>query len=112
VIEKDAVVRKMLAGMLTSEGYRVFEAETPQQARKLAREAERPVQLLITDLDNDGARLARELHGETPSLRLLSIGNQDIPAPVDWIDASHQSAMSKPFALSEVSRSVRALLDV
>jgi PAS domain S-box-containing protein len=111
VIEKDGVVRKMLAGMLTAEGYRVLEAETPKQARKLAREAERPVQLLITDMDNGGAQLARELHAETPSLRLLSIGNQDIPPPVDWIEPSHQSAMSKPFALSEISRSVRALLD-
>jgi CheY-like chemotaxis protein len=111
VIEKDDVVRKMLAGMLTSEGYRVLEAQTPQHARKIARQAERPIQLLITAPDNNGARLARELHAETPSLRLLSIGNQDIPPPVDWIPPSHQSAMSKPFALSEISRSVRALLD-
>jgi PAS domain S-box-containing protein len=111
VIEKDEVVRKMLAGMLTSEGYRVLNAANPVEARQLAREAERPVQLLITDLHRDGTKLARELHKETPALRLLSIGNQDIPPPVEWIEAAHQSAISKPFALSEISRIVRTLLD-
>ena len=111
VIERDDVVRKMIAGMLTAEGYRVLDAATTKHARKLAREAERPVQLLIADLKHDGAELARDLYAEAPTLRLLSIGNQDIPSPVDWIDASRQSGLSKPFALSEVSRSIRALLD-
>jgi CheY-like chemotaxis protein len=111
VVEKDVVVRKMVAGMLTSEGYRVLEAETPREALKLAREAERPIQLLIADLNHDGAKFARELHAGASALRLLSIGNQDIPAPVDWIEGSRQAGLSKPFALSEISRSVRSLLD-
>jgi two-component system cell cycle sensor histidine kinase/response regulator CckA len=111
VIEKDDVVRKMLAGMLTAEGYRVFAAEAPKQARKLAREVERPIQLLIADLNHDGAEFARELYAEAPTLRLLSIGNQDIPAPVDWLEATRQAGLSKPFALSEISRNIRSLLD-
>ncbi|HTO02188.1 MAG TPA: ATP-binding protein [Opitutus sp.] len=111
VIEKDDVVRKMVAGMLTSEGYRVIAADSSKQAQKLAREGDRPVQLLIADLRHDDGEFARELHGDTPSLRLLSIGNQDIPAPVDWLDAARQSGLAKPFALSEISRSIRTLLD-
>ena len=111
VVERDDVVRKMLAGMLTAEGYRVLDAETPAQARNLVRDAERPVQLLMVDLNHDGLEFAREVHASSPALRLLSIGNQDMPPPVDWIPPPHQSGLSKPFALSEISRSVRALLD-
>jgi hypothetical protein len=66
---------------------------------------------LIADLKQDGADFARDLYAEAPTLRLLSIGNQDIPPPVDWIDPSRQAGLSKPFALSEVSRSIRTLLD-
>jgi hypothetical protein len=89
----------------------VFDAETPTQARKLVRDAERPIQLLMVDLNHDGLEFAREVHAGSPALRLLGIGNQDMPPPVDWISPTHQAGLSKPFALSEISRSVRALLD-
>ena len=111
LIEKDDVVRKMVAGMLTADGYRVLAAETPDDAQKLAADSDRPVQLLIADLKGGAETLARELHAKIPDLRLLSIGNQDIPDPVDWIVGTQQSGLAKPFALSEISRSVRALLD-
>src|SRR5690606_10882968 len=102
VIEKDDVVRKMVAGMLTSEGYQVIAANSSKQARKLVREADRPVQLLIADPLYE-SELARELYADSASLRLLSIGNQDIPAPVDWLDATRQAGLAKPFAISEIS---------
>ena len=111
LIEKDDVVRKMVAGMLTADGYRVLAADTPIHARKLVEKAERPVQLLIADLLGGGDAFARELHQQVSELRLLSIGNQDIPAAVGWLEGRRQSALAKPFALSEISRRVRELLD-
>jgi two-component system cell cycle sensor histidine kinase/response regulator CckA len=111
LVERDDVVRKMVAGMLTADGYRVLAAETFKQATVVANEAERPVHLLISDLHGGGDAFARELHGRLPNLRLLSIGNQDIPAAVDWLPASRQSGLAKPYALSEISRAVRMLLD-
>ena len=111
LVEKDEVVRKMVAGMLTADGYRVVAAETTKQARQLVRDAERPIQLLIVELVGGGDDFARELHTRSPDVRLLGIGNQDIPPPVDWLTAARQSGLAKPFALSEISRRVRALLD-
>jgi PAS domain S-box-containing protein len=111
LIEKDEVVRKMVAGMLTADGYRVLFAESVKQARKRATEAGRPIQLLIGPPDGDTETFARELLADAPQLRLLAIGNQDVPAPVPWLEPAHQSALTKPFALSEISRNVRSLLD-
>lgn len=111
LIEKDEVVRKMVAGMLTADGYRVLFAESVKPARKRAAEGGRPIQLLIAPPDGDAEAFARELFAEAPQLRLLAIGNQDVPAPVTWLEPAHQSGLAKPFALSEISRNVRTLLD-
>jgi CheY-like chemotaxis protein len=111
LIERDDVVRKMVAGMLTADGYRVEAAETLKQARKILRESERPIQLVIIDVEGEGADFVRELNEKTGSARLLSIGNQQPPPPVDWLDAKRQASMAKPFALSEIARNVRMLLD-
>ncbi|MEO6002820.1 MAG: ATP-binding protein [Opitutus sp.] len=111
LVEKDDVVRKMVAGMLTADGYRVLATESPKQARKIAREAERAMQLLIIELSGEAEVFARELYAGVPNLRVLNIGNQEVPAPVDWIEPRRQSSLAKPFALSEISRDVRTLLD-
>ena len=111
LVERDDVVRKMVAGMLTADGYRVHAAETLKQARKVARESERPIQLVIVDLAGEGAEFVRELNEKVGALRLLSIGNQEAPPPVEWLESTRQASLAKPFALSEISRNVRTLLD-
>ncbi len=111
LIEEDEVVRKMVAGMLTADGYRVLAARNAAEGRKLARENPRPVQLLIASLADGGESLARELHGKAADLRVLCIGNHDTPATVPWLAPVRQASLAKPFALSEILRSVRALLD-
>jgi PAS domain S-box-containing protein len=111
LVEEDGVVRKMVAGMLTADGYRVLAAENPKQGLKLAREESRPVQLVISICEDGGDALCRELHAKQPNLRVLCIGNHDSPASLDWLPPARQAALAKPFALSEILRSVRTLLD-
>jgi hypothetical protein len=111
LIEKDAVVRKMVAGMLTADGYRVLEAESAYAARDLVHKSERPIELLIAPSDHQTENLGRELLLEKASLRFLAIGNQDVPTPAGWMPSARQGGLAKPFALSEVSRQVRSLLD-
>jgi two-component system, cell cycle sensor histidine kinase and response regulator CckA len=111
LVEDDEVVRKMVAGMLTADGYRVLAARTPADALKLAKGLDRPVQLLVTHLDNGGEAAARKLHARFAGLRLLAVGQHETPAPVAWLPAQHQAALFKPYALSEILRNARALLD-
>ncbi|HYP16612.1 MAG TPA: ATP-binding protein [Opitutus sp.] len=110
LIEQDDVVRKMVAGMLTADGYRVLAAKNPAAGRTMAREHNRPVELLISPLENGGDVLARELRKKFGALRLLRIGEPE-GARFGGVPPGRQAALAKPFALSEILRSVRALLD-
>jgi two-component system cell cycle sensor histidine kinase/response regulator CckA len=111
LVEDDTVVCKMVVGMLTSDGYRVLAASSPAEAKKILRDNERPVQLLIGSLEKDGEALARSLHQSLPDLRVLQIGPQDSPKPIKWLARARQAGLGKPFALSEILKIVRALLD-
>jgi DNA-binding NtrC family response regulator len=110
LIEEDDVVRKMVAGILTADGYRVV-------ARKafadIAREPppNRPFQLFIGSLDNDGERFVRRLADRYPALRILCTGQQESKVPVPWIASERQAIINKPYALNELMRAARKLLD-
>jgi two-component system cell cycle sensor histidine kinase/response regulator CckA len=113
LVEEDIVLSKMVAGILTADGYRVSTAAQPAQARKVARGLDHPVQLLITSLGpagSEGEKLARALHSAGPELRILNTGSHE-PSALDWIAANHQIHLPKPFALSELLKAARRLLD-
>ncbi len=110
-IESDEIVRKMVTGMLTADGYRIVSARTPAEAIRLAGEQDRAVELLITPADEPAERAARKLHQRHANLRILRIGHHDTPAPFSWLPAKRQAGLAKPYALSEVLRCARALLD-
>ncbi len=111
LLEDDDVVRKMVAGMLTADGYRVLAAKTPAEALKLARAHSRPVQLLIANPRQGGDTVARALLATRKDLRMLCTSNHESLAPLSWLKRQYQAAMVKPYALSEVLLTVRTLLD-
>lgn len=112
VVEDDDVLRKMVAGMLTTDGYRVMDARTPSEGLARAKTATRPVQLLVINLIGEGEKMARTLHKAHPDLRILNACNQDTQHSPKWIAAKHQASMAKPFALSEILKAIRGLLDI
>jgi two-component system, cell cycle sensor histidine kinase and response regulator CckA len=111
LVERDDVVRKMVAGILTTDGYRVIAAATPADALIAARSAGRPIQLLIGNISGEGEKLARALEAAKPGLRIINVCAPETAEPLDWVSPAHQFPMSKPFALSELLTSVRRLLD-
>jgi two-component system cell cycle sensor histidine kinase/response regulator CckA len=129
LVEEDQVVRKMVAGILTADGYRVLDAARPAEALPLARRAPQPVELLIAPLSvpgDDAERLARALHAARPDLRVLATGGHESSAGTTdsfsggqttakprfaWLAPDAQGTLPKPFALSELLRAVRSLLD-
>jgi two-component system cell cycle sensor histidine kinase/response regulator CckA len=112
LVEEDTVVRKMVAGILTADGYRVLAAATPAEALGLVRLPGKPVEVLIAalhTLDDDTDKLARALHAAHPGLCVLATGNTE-PPRLAWLAAGSQGGLTKPFVLSELLRAVRSLL--
>ncbi len=109
LIEEDEVVRKMVAGMLTADGYRVTAARS--FAERPNSGEERRVQLFIGTLAGDGEKQARRLREANPGLRVLCTCQEDFRMPVSWLPPEHQACMRKPYALSALLRAARKLLD-
>lgn len=111
LVEENEVLRKMVAGMLTADGYRVIDAKTNGDANAKTRGQSKQVELLIVNLAEDGEKLARSLYLTQPGLRVLNICNQNAPQTLAWLVPEHQYSLPKPFALSELLRAARKLLD-
>jgi len=111
LVEDDDVVRKMVAGILTADGYRVFAAKTPVLALRELRDQSRPVQLFIGGLAGDGEKFARRLYAAQPGLRVLCTSNHDFKMPIAWLAPERQTGLNKPYALSELLKAARTLLD-
>ncbi|WP_414664617.1 ATP-binding protein [Horticoccus sp. 23ND18S-11] len=110
LVEEDDVVRKMVAGILTSDGYRVTARKSFTDA---AREPmpSRPFHLFIGSLAGEGEKFARRLVDACPGLRVLCTSQNDFKMPVGWIPPGRQAVINKPYALSELMRAARKLLD-
>ena len=111
LIEDDEVVRKMVAGILTADGYRVTAANSfASVGREL--DASRPVQLLIAPVMDEGEKFARRLAELHPGLRVLCTGQgEECKTPLPWLAPGRQAVLIKPYALSELLRASRKLLD-
>lgn len=109
-VEADEVVRKMVAGMLTADGYRVSALASPADAPR-ENSILRTVQLLIINLRSDGEKLAKRILAQRPDLRLLIVGEHGGDGAVSWLRPERQARLEKPYALSEMLRAARKLLD-
>ncbi len=110
LVEEDDLVRKMVAGILTADGYQVTAVSNFAEARRQTPGTE-PVQLLIGTLAGDGEKFARRLLSAQPKLRILCTCNSDFEMSVSWLPKEHQACLTKPYALNELLRATRALLD-
>ena len=111
LVEEDEVVRKMLTGLLTAYGYRVLAVKSPAAAPREIRRLPHPVELLITSFAHGGDQVARALHGATPGLRLLVTTARETTATPAWLKRVRWAHLPKPYALSELLKAARALLD-
>jgi PAS domain S-box-containing protein len=110
LVEEDEVVRKMVAGILTSDGYAVTAMKSFSDAMRKA-PGERPFQLFIGSLAGEGERFTRRLLETHPALRILCTAQNDFRLPVPWLAGDRQAIINKPYALSDLLRAARTLLD-
>ncbi len=113
VVEEDDVVRKMVAGILTADGYQVVATKSPAEGLHEARRLAKPIHVVCVDHSDragDGERLIRALAASQPALRVVCTSSHEIP-PLATLDPYRQTCLPKPFALSALLKVIRALLD-
>lgn len=115
VVDDEPGVQKLLARLLRSRGYDVFETEDRVSALAFLNSASRQMDFVVTDLvmpKMSGTRLAEEIQTRWPATRLLFVSGSPRG---DSRPASPRVAsvpvLLKPFTSEQIGKAVRELLD-
>ncbi len=112
IVEEDDVLRKMIAGILSTDGYSVTAADTPLAAATMLKTTRlRPQLVLIQGSSKEGGELVRQLHAENPALRLICTSSKVLSESLHTVPATSLVHLPKPFALSTLLLKARGLLD-
>lgn len=111
LVEPDAVLRKMIGGMLVTEGYQVTAAGSVGAARTAMVKPKSGPQLVLAHCHKKTvAALVRQLHARNPALRLVNLSVDATPVPPGFAPGAVVH-LPRPFALSDLLAHVRTLLD-
>ena len=105
LVEDNTMVRRMTSTFLKSKGYEVLEAADGEAALHLARDADRPIHLLLTDLAMPrmtGEELYERLTTERCGLKVLYISAHKSGQP---------QILAKPFSREDLAHRARSALD-
>ena len=112
IIEPDDVLRKMIAGILATDGYQVADVANPAQAAEMVQASGLKPQLIIAHCGTPaGVALMKKLHAGNSRLRLVSTSAEKPAKSLPDFPAKALAHLPKPFALSTLLRTVRTLLD-
>lgn len=111
IVEEDTVLRKMIAGILATDGYAVADAPTPAAAAAQVAQGLQPQLVLIQSCTKEGGELVRQLHAANARLRLICTSAKLLPVSLHRVPRTATIHLPKPFALSTLVRGVRSLLD-
>jgi two-component system KDP operon response regulator KdpE len=111
VIDDEMAMRRLLRASLSSNGYRLIEAETGQQG--IAQAAASSPELILLDLglpDLDGVVVTQRLRewSKTPIIVLSARGQEQDKIQV--LDAGADDYLTKPFGVGELLARVRVAL--
>jgi CheY-like chemotaxis protein len=113
VVEDEPVVRGVILEMLGEQGYRTLEAVDGPSGLNILRNGQR-IDLLITDVGlpgMNGRQLADQARETRPDLKILFItGYAESVAISDGFLQPGMEMITKPFALDNLSRRVRAMV--
>ncbi len=112
VVDDEPLIRYALNDRLTSDGYRVVEAETAAQALSRSREG---VDLVLLDYklpDGDGLSVLRKIKEDHPeTLVILLTAHQSVELAVEAMKQGAYHYANKPFNLDEISILVAKALE-
>jgi DNA-binding response OmpR family regulator len=115
VVDDEPVARRIASRILSEEGYRVLEAEGPEEAMQVLGEARGRVDLVVLDVvlrgGADGVALTRDIQAEWPDQRLLYMSAH--PAEVlarHGLKDLNVPFLAKPYTRAELLVKVKAAL--
>ena len=115
LVEDEDSLREVTREYLTNKGYTVLVASEPTAAIEAAKNSEKQVDLLLTDVilpGSSGVQLAQRLAAAYPRMRVLYVSGYTADAIVHHGGHSSNFAfLSKPFSLPTLARKVRSILD-
>jgi putative two-component system response regulator len=113
IVDDEPHLRRVLVRVAEGEGLSCREAENGREA--LARMAELPAQLVLTDVhmpEMDGIELLHHLRAEYPdSAVMLVTAIADVRVAVECLSEGAMDYITKPFHLDEVRARLRQVLD-
>ncbi|HMA96524.1 MAG TPA: response regulator, partial [Polyangiaceae bacterium] len=114
LVEDEPSVRKVTQRILQAEGFRVYVAESGEEALSLIGRIAEPIDLLITDLamaEMGGCALSEQLRQQRPTLRTLFIsGYSRDQAIAPGTTDSHSTFLAKPFTRDVLIKKIATLL--
>ena len=115
LVEDEARVRKLIADVLSSRGYKVIEATRGEEAIRICKAQKRKIDLAVVDVvmpEMSGPELVKEVSPLHPHLRVLYISGYTDEAMVHHgIAESGAAFLQKPFMPDVLARKVREVLD-
>jgi DNA-binding response OmpR family regulator len=113
VVDDDPSVRGLVVSLLRAENFEVVAAERSQDALVVAEQLERPLDLLISDVNlpgADGRRLALEISLFHPQMKVLYMSGVARSALDELGVMGGGDFLEKPFEINDFVRRVRDAL--
>ena len=112
LIEHDGVLRKMIAGILATEGYAVTDTASVRSANAfLAKKKLKPQLVLANCQEKVVINFIAKLRAKNPGLRVVNLSAASPAVHLDNFSPAAIAHLSKPFTLSKLTASVRQVLD-
>lgn len=115
LVDDDLSVRRFAARVLSSRGYTVLAASSPNEATEIAQQHEGPIDLLLTDIvmpGGTGRALAATLRKSSPGLKVLFMSGYTTEAIVDYgMFEPSVAFIGKPFTAQHLAEKVRETID-
>ncbi len=113
IMDDEPEIRKLVTAMLTKAGYRVFSADTGENAVRLFRQHP-DTALLLTDVvapGMSGPQLADEVAAMNPNVKVLFMSGYDSTQIVQrYVVEKGYSLLTKPFTMEQLERRVESML--
>jgi DNA-binding NtrC family response regulator len=114
VVDDEPEIRKLVAAMLTRNGYRALSADTGENAVRLFRNNP-DTELLLTDVvapGMSGPMIADEIAALKPAIKVLFMSGFDGTQVVQrYIVEKGYSLLVKPFSMEQLEQKVCAVLE-
>jgi len=111
LVEDEDAVRNFAAEALKRQGYEVLQASSGAEAIEMVRTADRPVDLVISDVimpEMDGPSMGRQLQEINPDIKIIFMSGYPDDALNNSLDPNVPFAfLQKPFTLAQLAAKVK-----